>query len=168
MTLGPKFYIFSVLSPRICFCFANAYFLAGSTAFFEILLLAVSKHGLKRSKKSWIFDPDRLFGPGLLFSWTFAPGGRLSDEAYNVFTLLIYVYITFTFIFINLYLHLHLPLYLLIYIYIYITFLIYIYIYITFTFILLFFMHFLQNVIWLNTRTGLRYKRHILHAPKYA
>ena len=26
---------------------------------------------------------------------------------------------------------------------------------------------FLQNVIWLNTRTGLRYKRHILHAPKY-
>ena len=25
----------------------------------------------------------------------------------------------------------------------------------------------LQNVIWLNTRTGLRYKRHILHAPKY-
>ena len=29
------------------------------------------------------------------------------------------------------------------------------------------FMHFLQNVIWLNTRTGLRYKRDILHAPKY-
>ena len=25
----------------------------------------------------------------------------------------------------------------------------------------------LQNVIWLNTRTSLRYKRHILHAPKY-
>ena len=29
------------------------------------------------------------------------------------------------------------------------------------------FMYLLQNVIWLNTRTGLRYKRHILHAPKY-
>ena len=37
----------------------------------------------------------------------------------------------------------------------------YIYIYI------IIFMYFLQNVIWLNTRTGLRYKRHILHAPKY-
>ena len=24
-----------------------------------------------------------------------------------------------------------------------------------------------QNVIWLNTRASLRYKRHILHAPKY-
>ena len=42
-----------------------------------------------------------------------------------------------------------------------------IYIYISFTFTLLFFKYFLQNVIWLNTRTGLRYKRHILHAPKY-
>ena len=48
-TLGPKFYIFSVLSPRICFCFANPYFLAGIAAFVEILLLAVSKHVLKRS-----------------------------------------------------------------------------------------------------------------------
>ena len=37
----------------------------------------------------------------------------------------------------------------------------YIYIYI------IIFHVFLQNVIWLNTRTGLRYKRHILHAPKY-
>ena len=48
-TLGPKFYIFSVLSPRICFCFVNPYFLAGIAAFVEILLLAVSKHVLKRS-----------------------------------------------------------------------------------------------------------------------
>ena len=87
----------------------------------------------------------------------FCPGGRLSYEAYNVFTFLIYIYMTFTFIFINLYVHLHLPIHLLFYIYIYITF----------TFILSFFLYFLQNVIWLNTRTGLRYKRHILHAPKY-
>ena len=49
MTLGPKFYIFSVLSPRICFCFVNPYCIAGIAAFFEILLLAVSKHVLKRS-----------------------------------------------------------------------------------------------------------------------
>ena len=49
LTLGPKFYIFSVLSPRICFCFENPFFLAGSAAFFEILLLAVSKHVLKPS-----------------------------------------------------------------------------------------------------------------------
>ena len=49
MTLEPKFYIFSVLSPRICFCFVNPYFLAGIAAFVEILLLAVSKHVLKRS-----------------------------------------------------------------------------------------------------------------------
>ena len=44
---------------------------------------------------------------------------------------------------------------------------IYIYITFTFAFTLLFFMYVLQNVIWLNTRTGLRYKHHILHAPKY-
>ena len=46
LTLGPTFYIFSVLSPRICFCFVNPYSLAGIAAFFEILLLAVSKHDL--------------------------------------------------------------------------------------------------------------------------
>ena len=40
MTLGPKFYIFSVLSPRICFCFVNPYLLAGCAAFFAILRLA--------------------------------------------------------------------------------------------------------------------------------
>ena len=51
-------------------------------------------------------------------------------------------------------LHLH-------FIYMFILHLHYIYIYI------IIFMYFLQNVIWLNTRTGLRYKRHILHAPKY-
>ena len=50
-TLGPKFYIFSVLSPRICFCFVNPYFLAGIASFCEILLLAVSKHVLKRLNK---------------------------------------------------------------------------------------------------------------------
>ena len=44
MTLGQNIYIFSVLSPRICFCFANPYFLAGIAAFVEILLLAASKH----------------------------------------------------------------------------------------------------------------------------
>ena len=49
MTLGPKLYLFSVLSPRICFCVVNPYFLAGIAAFIEILLLAVSKHVLKRS-----------------------------------------------------------------------------------------------------------------------
>ena len=84
MTLGPNFYLFSVLSPRICFCFVNPYFLAGIAAFCEILLLAVSKHVLKRLKKAGFFSPYRLFGPDLLFSWTFAPGGRLSYEAYYV------------------------------------------------------------------------------------
>ena len=49
MTLGPNFYIFSVLSPRICFCFVKQYCIAGIAAFFEILLLAVSKRVLKRS-----------------------------------------------------------------------------------------------------------------------
>ena len=49
VTLGPKLYLFIVLSPRICFCFVNPYFLAGIAAFVEILLLAVSKHVLKRS-----------------------------------------------------------------------------------------------------------------------
>ena len=49
LTLGPTFYMFSVLTPRICFCFVKPYFLAGVVAFFEILLLAVSKHVLKPS-----------------------------------------------------------------------------------------------------------------------
>ena len=49
MTLGPTLYLFSVLSPRICFCFVNLYFLAGCAAFFEILRLAVAKHDLKAS-----------------------------------------------------------------------------------------------------------------------
>ena len=49
MTLGRKFYIFSVFSPWICFCFVKQYCIAGVAAFFEILLLAVSKHVLKRS-----------------------------------------------------------------------------------------------------------------------
>ena len=33
--------------------------------------------------------------------------------------------------------------------------------------VMIIFMIILLNVIWLNTCTGLRYKRHILHAPKY-
>ena len=41
--------IFSVLSPRICFCSVNPYFLAGIAAFFEISCLAVAKHDLKPS-----------------------------------------------------------------------------------------------------------------------
>ena len=59
-----------------------------------------------------MFGPDRLFGSDLHFSWTFAPGGRLSYEAYNVFTCLIYIciyiyYFIFTFTF-TITLHLHL------------------------------------------------------------
>ena len=46
-TLGPKFYMFSALSPRICFCFVNPYFLSGIAAFCEILLLAMSKYVLE-------------------------------------------------------------------------------------------------------------------------
>ena len=61
MTLGPKFYISSVFSPRICFCFVKQYCIAGIAAFFEILLLAASKHVLKRSQKSWIFRPRFTF-----------------------------------------------------------------------------------------------------------
>ena len=81
----------------------------------------------------------------------------------------IYIYITCTFTF-TLHLHLHLH-------YITFTFTLHLHLhYITFTFTLhlhyvyiyiIIFMYFLQNVFWLNTRTGLRYKRHILHAPKY-
>ena len=48
MTSGPTFYIFNILSPRICFCFAKPY-LAGCAAFFAILCLAVPKHDLKAS-----------------------------------------------------------------------------------------------------------------------
>ena len=62
VTLGPKFYLFSVLSPRICFCFVNPSFLAGIAAFIEILLLALSKHDLKRSWKSQIFGLNSLVG----------------------------------------------------------------------------------------------------------
>ena len=86
MTLGPKFYIFSVLSPRICFCFVNPYFLAGCAAFFAILRLAVSKHDLKGF---WDIFSKNYMRPWIRryrFYWTFAPGGRLNYEAYNVDT----------------------------------------------------------------------------------
>ena len=72
-TLGPNFYIFSVLSPRICFCFVNPYLLAGIAAFFEILLLAVSRHDLKRSIKSWIIRPRSTFRPIFIFFMNFCP-----------------------------------------------------------------------------------------------
>ena len=67
MTLGPKFYIFSVFHHGYVFCFVKQYCIAGIAAFVEILLLAVSKHVLKRLKKAGLFGPDRLFGPDLLF-----------------------------------------------------------------------------------------------------
>ena len=59
----------------------------GSAAFFEILLWAVSKHVLKRSKKSWTFSAQIDLSAQIYFFNELLPlGGRLSDEAYNVFT----------------------------------------------------------------------------------
>ena len=85
VTLGTKLYLFSVLSPRICFCFVNPYFLAGRAACFAILRLAVSKHDLNASGtffRKFACDLVRRYR----FYWTFAPGGRLNYEAYNVDT----------------------------------------------------------------------------------
>ena len=62
LTLGPHFYMFSVFSPRIRFCFVKLYCIEGIAAFFEILLLAISKHDLKRSWKSQIFGLNSLVG----------------------------------------------------------------------------------------------------------
>ena len=53
------------------------------------------------------FGSRSTFRPRFTFSLTFASGGRLSYEAYNVFAFLIYTCITFTFIFINLYLYIY-------------------------------------------------------------
>ena len=80
-TLGPKLYIFSVLSPRICFCFINPYFLAGIAAFFESLLLAVSKQVLKPSgifvRK---FACDLGFAGYEIFGQKGPPAGRLNEQ----------------------------------------------------------------------------------------
>ena len=55
----------------------------GSAAFFELFLLALSKHDLKPSGIFfWKFACDLGFA-GYVFSSNFAPGGRLRHEAYN-------------------------------------------------------------------------------------
>ena len=47
LTLGPKFYNFSVLSPRICFCFVNPKFRKIPAALDEYFAMAVSNRDLK-------------------------------------------------------------------------------------------------------------------------
>ena len=89
------------------FLFCKSIFFSGMCRIFRDLAFGSIK---TRFKGFWDIFSKICVRPWIRrnrFYWTFAPGGRLSYEAYNVFTCLIYIYITFTFIFINLYLHLH-------------------------------------------------------------
>ena len=88
LTLGPEFYIFSVLSPRICFCFQNRRFLAPRPPDDLSYNLPVSKHVLKRSLKTQFFRFQINFYLNLLIflkiSGQKGPAGRLSAENYIV------------------------------------------------------------------------------------
>ena len=86
LTLGPRFYTFRVLSPRICFCFVNPYSLAGCAAFFAILRLAVSKHDLKASGTFFQKLACDLGFAGTVFIGLLPLEGRLNYEAYNADT----------------------------------------------------------------------------------
>ena len=59
--VGANILYFQCFVTTVCFCFVNPNLLAGIAAFVEILLLAVSKHVLKRFQKSWIFRPRLAF-----------------------------------------------------------------------------------------------------------
>ena len=81
MISGPTFYIFIVLSPRICFCFANPIFVSGICRIFRDLAFGSVK---TRFKAFWDLILKNCIRPWirkLHFSWTFAPGWRLSYEA---------------------------------------------------------------------------------------
>ena len=80
------------------FLFCKPIVFSGNCRICRDLAFGSVKTRFKAILKNWIVRPRSTF------SWTFAPGGRLSYEAYNVFTCLIYIYITFTF---HLHVHLH-------------------------------------------------------------
>ena len=59
--IGAKIIYFQCFVTTDMFLFYKPYFLAEIAAFVEILLLAMSKHVLKRSQKSWTFLPRFTF-----------------------------------------------------------------------------------------------------------
>ena len=77
LTLGPKFYNFNVLSPRICFCFVNPYILADIAANHLHHCNPVSKHDLK---PSGTFFVQNLYATLASQVTDFAPGGRLNGD----------------------------------------------------------------------------------------
>ena len=86
MTLGPNFYIFSVLSPLICFCFVNPLFFCGMCRIFRDLAFGNIK---TRFKGLWDIFSKICMRPWIRrhrFYWIFAPRGRLNYEAYNADT----------------------------------------------------------------------------------
>ena len=86
-------YIFSLFVTTDMFLFCKPVFFSGNCRICRDLAFGSVKTRFKAILTNWIFRPRSTF------SWTFAPGGRLRYEAYNVFTFLIYIYITFTFTF---------------------------------------------------------------------
>ena len=96
--IGTKILFVQCFVTTDMFLFCKPIFFSGNCRICRDLAFGSVKTRFKAILKNWIFRPRSTF------SWTFAPGGRLRYEAYNVFTFLIYIYITFTF---TLHLHLH-------------------------------------------------------------
>ena len=82
--IGTKILYVQCLSPRICFCFVNPQFFSGMCRIFRDLAFGSIK---TRFKGFWDIFSKICLRPWIHrygFYWTFAPGGRLSYEAYNV------------------------------------------------------------------------------------
>ena len=89
--IGTKILYFQCFVTTDMFLFCKPIIFSGNCRICRDLAFGSVKTRFKAILKNWIFRPRSTF------SWTFAPGGRLRYEAYNVFTFLIYIYITFTF-----------------------------------------------------------------------
>ena len=143
--IGTEILYFQCFVTTDMFLFCKPIFFSGNCRICRDLAFGSVKTHLKAILKKLDFSAQIDFSAQLYFFHELCPpGGRLSYEAYNVD---VSKYHTCT-CSLTLDLHLH-------------------FLYIFNLHLHDFFMHFLQNVVWLNTRTGLRYKRHFLHAPKY-
>ena len=89
MTLGPTFFCCSKMAVTRRREHLNQYFLAGSPPLDVSYLSSLSKRDLKPSRTCFSKICMRPWIRRYLFSWIFAPGGRLRYEAYKN----IYIYI---------------------------------------------------------------------------
>ena len=84
--IGTQIIHFQCFVTTDMFLFCKPNFFSGNCCIFRDLLLAVSKHDLKPSGTFFLKICMRPWIRRYRFYWTFAPGGRLNYEAYNVDT----------------------------------------------------------------------------------